>query len=204
MGQHCATTLTYFYGLLLHYIVDRSLQQPCTTLTHGWWSPLVNDITLHVKIMVILDTDLNLPSPQLKVLKQVSPTDPLTATGLSMEYPDGSSPSCTVAVVTCDQFILPDQYVPVSAVYKISLTGASSEPIRVKMQHCVDVKDEKVSKRMSFALASHSSTEFQLIPGGNFPVGERYGYIERYRFCNLLMVDEMMNSMYYRINSGFS
>ena len=121
--------------------------------------------------------------PVLNVLKRVSPTDPLTDTGLSMEYPDGSSPLCTVAVVTCDQFTLPDQYVPVSAVYKISLTGAPSKPIRVKMQHCVDVKDEEVSKRMSFALASHSSTEFQLIPGGEFPVGERYGYIERDRFC---------------------
>ena len=100
------------------------------------------------------------------VLQCVSTTDRLTDTGLSMKYSDGSSPPCTVAVVTCDQFTLPDQYVPVSAVYKISLTGAPSEPIRVKMQHCVDVKDENVSEQMSFALASHSSTEFQLIPGG--------------------------------------
>ena len=114
-----------------------------------------------------------------------SPTD----TGLSMEYPDGSSPPCTVReLVTCDQFTLPDQYVPVSAVYKISLTGAPSEPIRVQMQHCVDVKDEEVSKRMSFALTSHSSTEFQLITGGEFPVEERYGYIGRKSFCCFCIV----------------
>ena len=124
------------------------------------------------------------------VLKLISPTDTLIDTGLSMKYSDGSSPPCTVAVVTCNQFTLPDQYVPVSAVYKISLTGAPSKLIKVKMQHCVDVKDEEVSKRMSFALASHSSAEFQIIPGGEFPVGERYGYIERKSFCFLSSVME--------------
>ena len=122
-----------------------------------------------------------------------------------MKYSDGSSPPCTVAVVTCDQFTLPDQYVPVSAVYKISLTdGAPSEPIRVKMQHCVDVKDDTFSKRMSFALASHSSTEFQLIPGGEFPVGERYGYIEREKFCCLLIVKEMIYDCTYKKSIYFN
>ena len=130
--------------------------------------------------------------PNFVTLKRVSTTEPLTDLGLSMEYSDGSCPPCTIEVVTCDQFTLPDQYVPVSAVYKISLSTAPSEPIRVKMQHCVDVKDEKVSKRMSFALATHSSTEFQLIPRGEFPVEKRYGYIERERFCYLLIVIKKM------------
>ena len=106
--------------------------------------------------------------------------------GLSMEYPDGSPlPQCTVEVVTCDQFTIPDGYIPVSAVYKISLatTGRPRKPIRVKMQHCVDVRDEGVSDRMSFALASGSSTDYKLISGGQFPMGERYGYIDREHFC---------------------
>ena len=143
---------------------------------------------------------------RLGIIDYVSTTDPLTDTGLSMKYSDGSSLLCTVEVVTCDQFTLPDQYVPVSAVYKISLTGAPSKPIRVKMQHCVDVKDEEVSKRMSFALASHSSTEFQLIPGGEFPEGERYGYIEWHdRFYCILTVEKENDSMYsFRLNCIFS
>ncbi len=132
-----------------------------------------------------------------KVLKQVSPTDPLTATGLSMEYPDGSSPSCTVEVVTCDQFTLPDQYVLVSAVYKISLTGASSKPIRVKMQHCVDNTNKKISKRMCFAIAPNSSTKFQLIhSGGYFPVAEGYGYIEQDQSCYLSIVLKLIDCTY--------
>ena len=129
-----------------------------------------------------------------------------TDTGISMKYSDGSSPPCTVVVVTCDQFTLPDQYVPVSAVYRISLTGAHSKPFGVKIQHCVDVKDENVSEQMSFALASHSSAEFQLIPGGEFPVGKRYGYIEWQDRVNfILTVKKQHDSMYsFRLNGIFS
>ena len=125
--------------------------------------------------------------PTFVTLKRISTTEPLTDLGLSMEYSDGSCPPCTIEVVTCDQFSLPDQYVPVSAVYKISLSEARSEPVRIKMQHCVDVENNDVSKRMSFALA-HSTSTFQLIQGGSFPVGERYGYIERNRFCCFAIV----------------
>ena len=143
--------------------------------------------------------------PDFKVLKSVSTTtESFADTGLSMKYSDGSSPPYTVAVVTCDQFTLPDQYVPVSAVYKISLTGALSKPIRIEMQHCVDVKDEKCSKRMSFALASYSSTEFKLIPKGEFPVAEGYGYIEpRDQSCCLSIVLKLIDCMYILLNKVF-
>ena len=141
-----------------------------------------------IVIFIIIEL---VPLQEFNVLKHVSANEPLTDLGLSIEYSDGSRPpGCTIEVVTCDQFTLPDQYITVSAVYKISLAKEPSEPVRIKMQHCVDVGNSEVSKRMSFALAH--STAFQLIPGGDFPVGERYGYIERDRFCCFSIVLEMI------------
>ena len=144
------------------------------------------DKLLAVTFIIIV---IFIPLQELNVLKHASANEPLTDLGLSIEYSDGSRPpGCTIEVVTCDQFTLPDQYITVSAVYKISL--AKEPAVRIKMQHCVDVKNSEVSKRMSFALAH--STAFQLIPGGDFPVGERYGYIERDRFCCFSIVLEMI------------
>ena len=125
-------------------------------------------------------------------MKHVSANESLSDLGLSIEYSDGSRPACTIEVITCDQFTLPDQYVTVSAVYKISLTKEpASDTVRIKMQHCVDVGNSEVSKRMSFALAPF--TAFQLIPGGDFPVGKRYGYIERDQFCCFSIVLKLIN-----------
>uniref|UniRef100_A0A1X7USF9 CARD domain-containing protein n=1 Tax=Amphimedon queenslandica TaxID=400682 RepID=A0A1X7USF9_AMPQE len=62
------------------------------------------------------------------------------------------------------------------------------------MQHCIDLSDLSLSKYLKFAVAPvHTASlpyQFSLIEGGEFPAYQRYGYIERSKFCQLAIVGE--------------
>ena len=62
------------------------------------------------------------------------------------------------------------------------------------MQHCIDLSDPSLSKYLKFAVAPvHIASlpyQFSLIEGGEFPAYQRYGSIERSKFCQLAIVGE--------------
>ena len=62
------------------------------------------------------------------------------------------------------------------------------------MQHCIDLSDPSLSKYLKFAVAPvHIVSlpyQFSLIEGGEFPAYQRYGSIERSKFCQLAIVGE--------------
>ena len=62
------------------------------------------------------------------------------------------------------------------------------------MQHCIDLSDPSLSKYLKFAVAPvHTASlpyQFSIIEGGEFPAYQRYGSIERSKFCQLAIVGE--------------
>ena len=62
------------------------------------------------------------------------------------------------------------------------------------MQHCIDLSDPSLCKYLKFAVAPvHTASlpyQFSIIEGGQFPPYQRYGSIERSKFCQLAIVGE--------------
>ena len=62
------------------------------------------------------------------------------------------------------------------------------------MQHCIDLSDPSLCKYLKFAVAPvHTASlpyQFSIIEGGEFPPHQRYGSIERSKFCQLAIVGE--------------
>ncbi|XP_019852559.1 PREDICTED: uncharacterized protein LOC109582331 [Amphimedon queenslandica] len=118
--------------------------------------------------------------------------------GLRISVPEDSlSASETVEVsvlaLVGGHFKFPDNTRLVSAVYAIS-TSPLLKSLRIEMQHCIDLSDPSLSKYLKFAFAPvHTASlpyQFSLIEGGEFPAYQRYGWIERSKFCQLAIVGE--------------
>ncbi|XP_019860001.1 PREDICTED: sacsin-like isoform X2 [Amphimedon queenslandica] len=104
--------------------------------------------------------------------------------GLSLFIPKEAVPSSTVKLtvtaIVGGNFVLPENTEFVSAVYAISASQPLSEPVMLKIQHCVSIETSDHINSLSFATASDnqpSPYQFQQIEGGNFSIGERYGCI---------------------------
>ena len=68
------------------------------------------------------------------------------------------------------------------------------ESITVKIEHCVDVLDESIAGKMSFATARADLTKksFEIFPidSGTFPKSSTYGSIELKESCLLCVLVE--------------
>ncbi|XP_019861127.1 PREDICTED: uncharacterized protein LOC109589493 [Amphimedon queenslandica] len=99
----------------------------------------------------------------------------------------------SVLALVGGHFKFPDNTRLVSAVYAIS-TSPLVKSLRIEMQHCIDLSDPSLSKYLKFAVAPvHTASlpyQFSLIEGGEFPAYQRYGWIERSKFCQLAIVGE--------------
>ncbi|XP_019863935.1 PREDICTED: uncharacterized protein LOC109593171 [Amphimedon queenslandica] len=99
----------------------------------------------------------------------------------------------SVLALVGGHFKFPDNTRLVSAVYAIS-TSPLLKSLRIEMQHCIDLSDPFLSKYLKFAVAPvHTASlpyQFSLIEGGEFPAYQRYGWIERSKFCQLAIVGE--------------
>ena len=95
----------------------------------------------------------------------------------------------TVEVATAalvgGQFKFPKNTVLVSAV---SVSEPFLKPLRLEMQHCVDLRGRPgLSQYLEFAMAPVSTPslpyQFSLVEGGEFTSNSRYGAINRKDFC---------------------
>ena len=113
--------------------------------------------------------------------------------GLRIGVHGGSLPShetAEVAVVALvgGQFVFPPNNVLVSAVYEVSLSRPLLWPIKIEIQHCVDlIGRPDIARYLTFAIAPVSCCDpffrFSIVDGGEFTPGSRYGCIVRERFC---------------------
>ena len=98
----------------------------------------------------------------------------------------------TVEVATAalvgGQFKFPKNTVLVSAIYAVSVSEPLLKPLRLEMQHCVDLRGRPgLSQYLKFAIAPVSTPslpyQFSLVEGGEFSPDSRYGSIQRKEFC---------------------
>ena len=112
---------------------------------------------------------------------------------------DSLSSSETVEVATAalvgGEFKFPKNTVLVSAVYAVTVSKHLLKPLRLEIQHCVDLTGRAgLSKYLKFAIAPVSTPslpyQFRIIEGGEFSCDSRYGSIERKEFCLVCILGE--------------
>ena len=122
--------------------------------------------------------------------------------GLSLDFPKGmitapveSAPvgyDVTVKGLWGGKFVFPEGTQLISSVTSVSLTVPSSldKPVTVQLMHCAGITDQSQSKYLSFVI-SHSAQPpfvFELLQGGDFPVGSQYGTIQLKEFSWIAIV----------------
>ena len=110
--------------------------------------------------------------------------------GVTIHVPAGvvkPGTCCDIAVIPImeGKFVFPYNHTPVSAIYAIGASCALLKPIKIELQHCVDVTEGNKG-RLSFAEAKHDDVNppyrFQTCGNGVFPAGSQYGSLECYSF----------------------
>ena len=124
--------------------------------------------------------------------------------GLRIGVSEGSLSSeetaeaAVVALVGGD-FKFPDNTVLVSAVYAVSLSRPLFKPLRLEIQHCVDLSRGVNPKYLKFAIAPVDTPslpyQFSIVEGGEFSAGEWYGSINREKFCLVSIVGSLTNGV---------
>ena len=117
--------------------------------------------------------------------------------GFRLHCPEGAVSKDTTVAVTpllSDRFEVPKGTVLVSAVYKIKVSKPLTKRVVIELQHCVDIRNTGQTGRLKFVRAPLKSPyQFNIIDGGVFRIGNRYGSIERDDFCAIAIVAEMSN-----------
>ena len=117
--------------------------------------------------------------------------------GFRLHCPEGAVSKDTKVAVTpllSDRFEVPKGTVLVSAAYKIKVSKPLSKQVVIELQHCVDLRNTGQTGRLKFVRAPLKSPyQFNIIDGGVFRIGNRYGSIERDDFCAIAIVAEMSN-----------
>ncbi|XP_019859737.1 PREDICTED: uncharacterized protein LOC109587966 [Amphimedon queenslandica] len=112
---------------------------------------------------------------------------------------DTLSPTDTVevAVVTLvgGEFVFPKNTVLVSAVYAVSVSKPLLKPLRLEIEHCIDLRGRPgLTQFLKFAIAPVSTPSlpyhFLLVEGGEFKPDSWYGSIQRKEFCLVAIVGE--------------
>ena len=119
--------------------------------------------------------------------------------GFRLHCPEGAVSKDTKVAVTVtpllsDRFEVPKGTVLISAVYKIEVSKPLTKRVVIELQHCVDLRNTGQTGRLKFVRAPlNSPYQFNIIDGGVFRIGNRYGSIERDDFCAIGIVAEMSN-----------
>ena len=117
--------------------------------------------------------------------------------GFRLHCPEGAVSKDTEVAVTpllSDRFEVPKGTILVSAVYKIEVSKPLTKRVVIELQHCVDLRNTGQTGRLKFVRALLKSPyQFNIIDGGVFRIGNRYGSIERDDFCAIGIVAEMSN-----------
>ena len=117
--------------------------------------------------------------------------------GFRLHCPEGAVSKDTEVAVTpllSYRFEVPKGTVLVSAAYKIEVSKPLTKRVVIELQHCVDLRNTGQTGCLKFVRAPLKSPyQFNIIDGGVFRIGNRYGSIERDDFCAIGIVAEMSN-----------
>ena len=122
--------------------------------------------------------------------------------GLSLDFPKGmiTTPvdfapvgyDVTVKGLWGEQFVFPEGTQLISSVTSVSLTVPSplNKPVTVQLMHCASITDQSQSKYLSFVVSRSVQHPFvfELLQGGDFPVGSEYGTIQLKKFSLIAIV----------------
>ena len=107
-----------------------------------------------------------------------------------------STETAEVAVVALvgGQFVFPKNTKVVSAIYAVAVSKPLLQPLRLDLQHCVNLVRPSQTRHLEFAIAPVNTPslpyEFSLVEGGEFTVNNCYGSIYRSKFCLVGIVAE--------------
>uniref|UniRef100_A0A1X7U7T7 Uncharacterized protein n=1 Tax=Amphimedon queenslandica TaxID=400682 RepID=A0A1X7U7T7_AMPQE len=112
---------------------------------------------------------------------------------------DTLSPTDTVEVavvaLVVGEFVFPKNTVLVSAVYAVSVSKLLPKPLRLEIEHCINLTGRPgLTRFLKFAIAPVSTPSlpyhFLIVKGGEFKPDSWYGSIERKEFCLVAIVGE--------------
>ena len=109
--------------------------------------------------------------------------------GFKMYFTEGTIPPPQVVIkaLVGGKFQFPEGMELVSALYVISFPEEYLQPVKLQIQHCVNLKSSRQFKYLSFITApieeSVAPYKFQFIEGGKFYTDSQYGIIVRSKFC---------------------
>ena len=107
-----------------------------------------------------------------------------------------STETAEVAVVALvgGQFVFPKNTKVVSAIYAVTVSKLLLQPLRLDLQHCVNLVQPSQTRHLKFAIALVNTPnlpyEFSPVEGGEFTVNSYYGSICRSKFCLVGIVAE--------------
>ena len=107
-----------------------------------------------------------------------------------------STETAEVAVVALvgGQFVFPKNTQVVSAIYAVAVSKPLLQPLRLDLQHCVNLVRPSQTRHLKFAIAPVNTPslpyEFSPVEGGEFTVNSYYGSIYRSKFCLVGIVAE--------------
>ena len=110
-----------------------------------------------------------------------------------------STETAEVAVVALvgGQFVFPKNTKVVSAIYAVVVSKPLLQPLRLDLQHCVNLVRPSQTRHLKFAIAPVNTPslpyEFSPVEGGEFTVNSYYGSIYRHKFCLVGIVAENGN-----------
>ena len=120
--------------------------------------------------------------------------------GFKMYFPESIIPPSHVLIkaLVGGKFQFPDGIEIVSALYVISFPEEYLQPVKLQIQHCVNLKSSRQFKYLSFITApieeSVAPYKFQFIEGGKFYTDSQYGIIVRSTFC-IMGIGKMINDV---------
>ncbi|XP_064402664.1 uncharacterized protein LOC135348400 isoform X9 [Halichondria panicea] len=112
--------------------------------------------------------------------------------GIKISVPENSLPEGIGTCVLHISFELstdletPANFELLSSIYRVKCEPKVQfkKPLTLEIQHCASLSSDHQQK-LVFARATDQSKKFEILEGGHFPIGERYGSIQLTRFSRL-------------------
>ena len=133
--------------------------------------------------------------------------------GINIIIPQDAIPStitsCDIAVVPVIEgsFTFPPDTTPVSAMYAIGTSCELKKPIKIGIQHCVELTDPSHCDQLSFAKATHVDClppyKFKAIDGGQFLACSQYGFLDCASFSLFTIIQKKIARFCIRAASRY-
>ena len=109
-------------------------------------------------------------------------------------FPSSETAEVAVVALVGGQFVFPKNTQVVSAIYAVAVSKPLLQPLRLDLQHCVNLVQPSQTRHLNFAIAPVNTPslpyEFSPVEGGEFTVNSYYGSIYRSKFCLVGIVAE--------------